>query len=76
MTGDMNTFPNIPTLKKLPFLDGNRIEALLKGQILLDARECALLGHLGPLSTFSNSERISPPLKGVGRREYSSTTSL
>lgn len=66
LTGDMNTFPNIPTLKKLPFLDGNRIETLLKGQILLDARECALLGHLGPLSTFSNGENDIAPFKGRG----------
>ena len=38
LVGDMNTFPNLPQLKKLPFLDGDRINALLKGTLLRDAR--------------------------------------
>jgi endonuclease/exonuclease/phosphatase family metal-dependent hydrolase len=66
LVGDMNTFPNLPCLKKMPFLDGSRIERLLKGDILLDARECALLGHLGPLATFSNSEEDIAPFRGKG----------
>ncbi len=66
LTGDMNTFPNLPSLKKLPFLDGTRIESLLKGDLLVDARECALLGHVGPLSTFSNNGEDTTPFQGSG----------
>lgn len=66
LTGDMNTFPNVPSIKKLPFLDGNRIEAILKGGLLDDAREVALLGHVGPLSTYTNTVDEIAPFKGNG----------
>lgn len=54
LLGDMNTFPNWVENEKLPFFDGEYVLRILKGDVLWDARETSLLGHLGPLSTFTN----------------------
>lgn len=54
LLGDLNTFPNWLEREKFPFLDGEYVLRILKGEILRDAREISLLGHLGPPSTFTN----------------------
>lgn len=66
LTGDFNTFPNRPDLIKLPFYDGDYIHQILTKQHLKDAREISLLGHLGPLSTFTNQDQDPSPFKGTG----------
>lgn len=66
LTGDFNTFPNRLDLEKLPAYDGNYIEHILKQAGLQDAKEESLLGHLGPISTFTNSGDHSDPFEGTG----------
>jgi endonuclease/exonuclease/phosphatase family metal-dependent hydrolase len=66
LMGDLNTFPNRPDLTKLPFLDGNYIHRILTKTLLKDAHEVSLLGHLGPISTFTNDGVDILPFKGVG----------
>lgn len=66
LTGDMNTFGNYPYLTKLPFYDGGHIEAILKGDLLHDAKDHALLGHVGPFSTFTNEGEDPRPFRGTG----------
>lgn len=66
LTGDLNTFPNRLDLEKLPFYDGDYINRLLTAGSLKDARNVSILGHLGPISTFSNAEDGIAPFKGTG----------
>jgi endonuclease/exonuclease/phosphatase family metal-dependent hydrolase len=66
LTGDLNTFPNRPDLEKLPFLDGDYIHRLLTQGSLRDARDLSLLGHIGPISTFTNSPDDVLPFEGTG----------
>jgi endonuclease/exonuclease/phosphatase family metal-dependent hydrolase len=64
--GDLNTFPNRPDLKRFPFYDGDYIHRLLTQYSLRDARERAIIGHLGPISTFTNELDEAVPFKGTG----------
>lgn len=66
LTGDMNTFPNRPEKRGFPFFDGDYIHRLFMKARFRDAREMALLGHLGPISTFTNEEGDAKPFKGLG----------
>lgn len=66
LTGDFNTFPNRLDLEKLPFYDGDYIHRVLTQGDLRDARDVSLLGHLGPLSTFSNDPEDISPFMGTG----------
>lgn len=66
LLGDFNTFPNRPDLLKLPAYDGDYIHHLLTFGSLRDARTEALLGHVGPLSTFTNQNDDGIPFKGNG----------
>lgn len=54
-TGDLNTFPSRLDLESLPFYDGDYVHHTLSRGSMADAREISLLGHLGPLATFTNS---------------------
>lgn len=65
-TGDLNTFPNRLDLEKLPFYDGDYIHRILTQGALSDAREMAVLGHLGPLGTFSNLPDSIEAFQGTG----------
>lgn len=65
--GDMNLFPNRPDMGKLPFYDGDYIHRLLTRRLFKDSKEVSLLGHVGPISTFTNaSEDDVAPFKGLG----------
>lgn len=66
LAGDMNTFSNRPDLPNLPFYDGDRIESLLTKTSLENAYRKALLGHVGPISTFTNESQVATPFKGEG----------
>lgn len=66
VTGDLNTFPNRTDLGKLPFYDGDYIHRLLTQESLRDARDMSLLGHIGPLSTFTNATDEAIPFTGIG----------
>lgn len=64
--GDLNTFPNRLDLEKLPFLDGDHVHRILSQGSLRDSKDCSLLGHLGPISTFTNAENDVKAFEGVG----------
>lgn len=66
LTGDLNTFPHRLDLEKLPFYDGDYIHRILTGGVLKDAKDVSILGHVGPISTFSNSSDDGVPFKGTG----------
>ncbi len=66
VTGDLNTFPMRLDQQKLPFYDGDYIHRILTKKILKDAREQSLLGHLGPLSSFTNRDGDIKPFTGTG----------
>ncbi len=66
LTGDMNTFPNRLDLHQLPFFDGDYIQRIFTRKYLRDAKDVSLLGHLGPLSTFSNDPDDVAPFSGTG----------
>lgn len=66
LTGDLNTFPNRLDLEKLPFCDGDYVHRILTKGDLKDAKDVSILGHLGPLSTFSNAPDEGIPFKGTG----------
>lgn len=65
-SGDLNTFPNLPGNTKFPFYDGDYVLKLLCQGLMQDARTMALLGHLGPLSTFTNDPDDVFPFQGTG----------
>ncbi len=65
LTGDFNTFPNRPELD-FPFFDGPYIEKLLEEGLLVNARLHAILGTVGPLSTFTSAANSAQPFQGHG----------
>lgn len=66
LTGDLNTFPGRLDLKDLPFYDGDYIHRILSKGALKNSSELALLGHFGPISTFTNKEDNVKPFQGTG----------
>lgn len=65
-TGDLNTFPARFDLPDLPFYDGDYIHRILASGSMKNAKEVSLLGHFGPISTFTNDETGHTPFKGTG----------
>lgn len=67
--GDLNTFPNWPN-ESFPALDGDYVNRVLskycfcKG--LRDSMTRSVVGHLGPIATFTNKEGDIQPFKGTG----------
>jgi endonuclease/exonuclease/phosphatase family metal-dependent hydrolase len=67
LLGDMNLFPNHPDQPALPALDGVYTKRLMMEKAgLKDSMTAALLGHVGPLSTFTNEPPSIEPFRGVG----------
>ena len=66
LTGDLNTFPSRLDLGGLPFYDGDFIHRILTQGPLRDAREKSLLGHLGPIATFTNRPGDGKAFQGTG----------
>lgn len=66
LTGDINTFPNRLDLENLPFYDGDYIERILTQGRMKDAKSVSILGHLGPISTFTNGADNGIPFTGTG----------
>lgn len=66
LTGDFNTFPARLDLEKLPFFDGDSVNRILTQGSLRDAKDLSLLGHLGPISTFTNDPEDVKPFQGLG----------
>ncbi len=65
-TGDLNTFPGRLDLTGLPFYDGNYIHRILSKGSLKNSHELSLLGHFGPISTFTNNNPSIEPFQGTG----------
>lgn len=65
-TGDLNTFPERLDLTDLPFYDGDYIHRILSKGSLKNSHHESLLGHFGPISTFTNSSTDVKPFQGTG----------
>lgn len=65
-TGDLNTFPGRLELDKFPFYDGDYVQRILSQGSLKNAQSVSLLGHFGPLGTFTNNGTDSQPFQGLG----------
>lgn len=66
LTGDFNSFPHRMDLGNLPFYDGDYMHRKLIQGCLRDAKDYSILGHVGPISTFSNEGENPAPFKGTG----------
>lgn len=66
LAGDMNTIAHRPDLPALPWYNGERAERLLEQSGLVDSQRRAILGHVGPISSFTNAGESSEPFKGQG----------
>ncbi len=66
VTGDFNAFPHFLEQEKLPFYDGEYIHRIMTQWSLRDSKDLALLGHVGPLSTFTNKPDDVAPFQGTG----------
>lgn len=64
-TGDLNTFPGLLDLN-LPFYDGDYIHRILSKGAIKNSREQALIGHFGPISTFTSNGTDVKPFQGTG----------
>lgn len=65
LCGDFNTFACLPDLD-MPAYDGSFLERTLAEHGYLDARQLSLLGHQGPLSTYTNSSQKQGGFQGLG----------
>ncbi len=65
-TGDLNTFPGMLEMDKFPFYDGDYIQRILSQGSLKNSQSVSLLGHFGPLSTFTNTGTETSPFQGTG----------
>lgn len=64
--GDLNLFPNRLDLT-LPFHDGDYIHRLFSNEGFKDAIDTAVLGHLGPIATYTNAPHTGHiPFRGQG----------
>jgi endonuclease/exonuclease/phosphatase family metal-dependent hydrolase len=65
-TADVNSFPNRPDLINLPAYDGDYVHRTFTRYDLKDAQEVSILGHVGPLSTFTNKPGNKVGFSGQG----------
>jgi len=63
--GDLNTFPNRPD-NSFPFYDGDYIDDILTKNTLQDSIDVSLVGHVGPIGTFTNNPPAVLPFEGTG----------
>lgn len=63
--GDLNTFPNRPD-NSFPFYDGDYVNDILTKNTLQDSIDVSLVGHVGPISTFTNNPPSILPFEGTG----------
>ena len=65
ISGSLNTFPNWPETC-FPALDGDFVDKVLTKKTLKDSYAQALVGHVGPISTFTNNPPGVEPFEGTG----------
>ncbi len=63
--GDLNTFPNRPD-QSFPFYDGDYVNDVLTKNTLQDSIDVSLVGHVGPIATFTNNPPGILPFEGTG----------
>lgn len=68
LTGDFNTLPHRLDMPTLPFYDGDYILKILTKDSLRDTAHLAVLGHLGPIASFTDEPATNSvaPFKGKG----------
>lgn len=68
LAGDFNLIPHRQDMPDLPFFDGEYIHKILTQGTLKDTINEALLGHIGPLASFTNAQERNDgtPFKGNG----------
>jgi len=66
LAGDFNSFPPHVDDPYVPFYDGNYMLKIITSKSLDDAREVSLVGSVGPVSTYTNSEGSILPFQGTG----------
>lgn len=64
--GDLNVIPARLDMPNLPFYDGDNILRILSEGNIKDARLQSLLGHIGPIATFTNKDGEAEPFVGYG----------
>jgi endonuclease/exonuclease/phosphatase family metal-dependent hydrolase len=65
LAGSLNLFANRPDLSKLPFHDGDYIYRIIN-RTLGDTKESAVLGHVGPIASYTNANDDGIPFTGTG----------
>lgn len=63
--GDLNTFPNRPDMN-FPALDGDFVNKILTKKTLRDSIDVSVIGHVGPIATFTNKDGDVQPFQGTG----------
>lgn len=66
LAGDFNSFASRVDEPLLPFYDGNYMLKILTSKSLRNSRDAALIGTLGPLSTYTNKDGALMPFQGSG----------
>ena len=66
LAGDFNTFAARLDEPILPYYDGNYMLKILTSKSLRNAKDAALIGTMGPLSTYTNKEGALMPFQGTG----------
>lgn len=68
LAGDLNTIPHRMDMPDLPFYDGDYIQQIISQGSLRDTMAQAILGHLGPIATFTTNpaSKIANPFEGEG----------
>ena len=64
--GDLNTFPMRLDMTRLPAYDGDWSQRQLIRAGFQDARDASILGHLGPISTFTNEGEDPASFRSTG----------
>lgn len=66
LAGDFNSFAPFVDDPHVPFYDGNYVLKILTSKSLRDTRDTALIGTVGPTSTYTNREGAILPFQGTG----------
>ncbi len=66
LAGDFNSFSPHVDDPHVPFFDGRYILSILTSKSLKNSRDAALIGTLGPISTYTNKQGAILPFQGTG----------
>ena len=68
LAGDLNTISQRMDYRGMPFFDGDFIKRILSSAGLVNSMDSSYLGHIGPISTFTNhpESHNAIPFAGTG----------